>query len=157
MDQSESRTLGRDGESSGSGEVVPVGPGGPEPRSLTAPEATWASLRTAGRAWLGEPTSCSAQEPRAPEVEPDARNHGEQGETHVTKEEAKGLPRPGPGHSPPGRGRLPQLPTQGGTLAPVPGCSQTPSPAAPGLTEFHLAGFAQALPCRQLTWCRVGA
>lgn len=92
VDQSESRTLGRDEESSGSGEVVPVGPGGPEPRALTAPEATRASLRTAGRAWLGEPTSCSAQEPRAPEVEPDARNHGEQGETHVTKEEAKASP-----------------------------------------------------------------
>lgn len=119
MGQSESRALGRDRESSGSGEVMPVGLEGPEPRSVTAPEATWASLRTAGRGWLGEPMSCSSQEPRAPEEGPDAQNPGEPGETHVTKEEAKGLPRPWQGHSPPGRGRLPQLATRGGTWAPI--------------------------------------
>lgn len=65
------------------------------------------------RGWLGEPTSCSSQEPRAPEFGPDAQNHGEQGETHVTKEEAKGLPRPWQGHSPPGRAAFLSCPLKG--------------------------------------------
>lgn len=97
--------------------------------------------------------------PRAPEVGPDAQNHGALGEAHVTKEEAEGLSRPSQASWPFWLASA----REGATFLGHPSCEDRGALSAspwmlPGFESyspmfgFHLAGFAWALLCHPLTW-----
>lgn len=131
----------------------------PSLTSWPAPAAAWASLRIPGSGWLGEPVSCSSLVRRAPEIRPDAQNHGALGEAHVTKEEAEDLSRPSQASWPFWLASAREgatflgYPTGGdrGALSASPWLLPGFESYSP-MSEFHLAGFAWALLCHPLTW-----
>ena len=135
----ESRIWARDSEGSGLGEVTLAGT--PRP----APEAAWPHSEQRGGGWLGDPVSCSSQEPRAPDVGSATQNHGAR---------CGGRPRASPGQyqppsGPPGRLLL----GEAGFLSRPPGGhlgSRLPSPAASGLGSPALVCLGPHLPSAHL-------
>lgn len=152
MDKSESGTLEGDTESFGSGEVMRWDLKALHHALEQLPRLPGPQNSRAVAGWVN-PLLARL---RSPELQRSAQcpESCEHGEAHVTKEEAKVLSRPLQASQPSWKGPPSRAAHPRGTpwlqsLAAL----RLPSPAALSLTEFYLAGFTQALPCRQLTWC----